>query len=480
MEDVKENFVKTPILPLNTTFLNEKKGSIEPWAFDSKKILDKKAICYFVSTGFFPNDTTYYKEVKVVPPATSFNPGNVDNQRENYWKWHYSPRDISFKQAVEEFAHLFEKITNEQVKGKRVILPLSGGLDSRSQAAALSGHKEVFAYSYQFQGGIKENFYGKEIAKVQKFTYQDFNIQPSYLWSVIEQLADINKCFSEFTHPRQMAVHHLFDQMGDIFYLGHWGDVFFDDMGVPAEMTNDELVKIIYKKIIKKGGLEIGESLWEAWGISGNFEDSLKEMILTSLSEINVDNANARLRAYKSLQWAPRWTSNNLSVFEDKHPLALPYYHEDMCKFICTVPEEYLSARKIQIEYIKIKAPKLARIPWQTYDPCNLYNYDKFNSLSSIMVRSGRKMQNAVRTHLRQKPLILRNWEIQFLGKENENFLKSYLFENESFQDLLPKDLVTNFYNKFNEKDKVWYSHPVSMLLTLSLFSKRHFGSNTI
>ena len=51
-----------------------------------------------------------------------------------------------------------------------------------------------------------------------------------------------------------------------------------------------------------------------------------------------------------------------------------------MCKFIYTVPEEFLSGRKIQIEYIKRKAPQLACIPWQAYD-LDLYSYQQFNTI---------------------------------------------------------------------------------------------------
>ncbi len=475
MSQLKEALIRTPILPLEQTFLNVPENKIVDWVWDSKYSLDYKALCFFVSTGFFSNDTTFYKEVKVLPPATQFEKDDIVGSRKPYWNWHYDPKDISLKQAVEEFGHLFEKISKEQIKNKRVILPISGGLDSRSQATALRDHKNVYAYSYKFKNGINETGYGAAIAKSLNFKYTSFEIQPSYLWQVIEQLADINRCFSEFTHPRQMAIHHLFDNMGDIFFLGHWGDVLFDDMGISSNMSNEELVKIVYKKILKKGGLELGKSLWSIWGLDGTFEEFLQEMIFKNFEEIKIDDANARFRAYKSLQWAPRWTSNNLSVFSDKHPLVLPYYHDDMCKFVCTIPEQHLAGRQIQIEYIKAKTPKLARIPWQAYDPCNLYNYHNFNSIPSYLFRFGRKVNNRIKKIVIKEPLIHRNWEIQFLGKKNDEKLVDYLFNNNSFKELLPENIVERFYRSFKEKDQVWYSHPVSMLLTLSLFSKRQF-----
>ena len=102
----------------------------------------------------------------------------------------------------------------------------------------------------------------------------------------------------------------------------------------------------------------------------------------------------------------------------------IPYYHDEMCNFICTIPEEYLTGRKIQIEYIKRKAPELARIPWQAYD-LDLYNYQHFNTryLPRKVYRYARRM---VRENIFKKSQVIqRNWELQFLGKQNEKHLQS-------------------------------------------------------
>jgi hypothetical protein len=45
--------LKTPIIPGKATFIGEKKA------------LDYEAICVFVATGFFLDDDTYFKKLKV-------------------------------------------------------------------------------------------------------------------------------------------------------------------------------------------------------------------------------------------------------------------------------------------------------------------------------------------------------------------------------------------------------------------------------
>ncbi len=446
--------MRNPIIPLQQQFIG----------IPGERAWDYKAICCFAATGFFLDNDTYYTNQKVVRPAMEY----VDGQEESYFQWHYEPRDITFNQAVEEFAELFEKITKEQLGDKKVILPLSGGLDSRSQAAALKGIRNVQTYSYKFEHSFDETKYGAEIAKRMGWDFREFVIPNGYLWNKIDDLYAINQGYAEFTNPRQMAVVEAYSTMGDIFYLGHGGDLFFDSMGVTDNISFDEQMKSLYKKIIKKGGLELARSLWKYWEIEGNFDDYLYERMKRLLSRIDIDNANTRLRAFKSTYYVPRWTCINLGIFAKYHPLSIPYFDNRMCEWICTVPEKYLAGRQIQIEYMKRKAPELAAIPWQSFDPCNLYNYKDYGKLryqSKVLIG---KVERKLSEILSGKVVTSRNWEIQYLGKENDAHLLENLLSNKG---IAPKEVCEEFYRLFkegNHERKVWYSHPLSILLVLS------------
>jgi hypothetical protein len=453
--------IKTNIIPSKSIYVGE------------KKTLNHKAICVFAATGFFLDQDTYYNELITLKPGYEYeitDDYKTILSQKQYFKWHYTPIEKSFNTIVNEFESLFETIISEQVKDKKVILPLSGGLDSRSQAVALYHLKnKVNSYGYAFQNGHDETKYGKQIAQVCDFPFQDWKVPNGYLWNKIEQLATINQCYSEFTHPRQMAFIEQYANLGDVFSLGHWGDVLFDDMNVPDDLSFQNQVEIIIKKIIKKGGLELAEELWNSWDLDGNFKEYLYNRVEFLLKEINITtNANASIRAFKSLYWAPRWTSTNLSIFESVKPISVPYYDNRMCEFICSIPEKYLAKRQIQIEYIKKRMPQVAKITWQDHRPFNLFNYHYNKNPFNLPFRVFNKLKRT----LLNKKYTQRNWELQFIGKENESKLEQYLFNNESFLNSIDKQLVENFYKKFKTENSVKYSHAVSMLLTLSLFFK--------
>ncbi|HMS32609.1 MAG TPA: asparagine synthase-related protein [Ignavibacteria bacterium] len=455
--------MKTSIIPDKQIFVNSDCGSG----------LNLKAICIFAATGFFLEKDTFYKDLEALQPATDY---VIDENKKiknsvHYWKWHYSPEDITLKKATEEFAHLFEKICSTKLKNMEVILPLSGGLDSRTQAAVLSDNSNVRSYSYKFEDSFDETKYGKMISEVRSFPFKEYIIPRGYLWNVIDKLAAINKCYADFTSPRQMAVIEEISESGNVFFLGHWGDVLFDDMGVKDEISFEEQIIVILKKILKRSGEELAQSLWASWGLEGNFRSYLEERISLLLQEIKIDNANSRIRAFKSMYWAPRWTSANMEIFSAYNPLVLPYYDDEMCKFICRIPEKLLAGRKVQINYIKMKNAELAKIPWQDYDPYNLYDYKNFHNKARLPGRAIRKGKRLINEKIFGKKLNIRNWEIQFTGEDNDKHLKEHLFDNNSFSGLVSPDTVKYFYNGF-KKDPVYYSHSVNMLLTLSMFSQ--------
>lgn len=455
--------IKNPIIPKRQVFAKAKKPHTPNY----------EAICVFAAIGFFLDQDTFWKDEFVLKPATTFHFDDNDlvlKSKKNF-NWYHEPRDISFKAAVDEFTDLFESLIKRQSRDTAVIFPLSGGLDSRTQAVALNQiEAQVQSYSYGFTNGFKEHKIGEQIARICDFKFDSFLIPKGYLWDVIAEMAEINGCYSDFIHPRQMAVIDSLKKMQGQFSLGHWGDVLFD-RGVALKDENQPELDIIYKKLIKKGGLDLASKLWSLWDLDGDFETYLKDRIKTLLDEIDIIHKGAKVRAFKSLYWAPRWTSVSLRFFEAAHPIQLPYYEDEMCRFICEIPEEFLADRKIQIQYIKNRNPNLAKVQWQDHKPFNLYNYKENKFPRNLPYRIANKFKRETKALLGEK-YIQRNWELQFLGAANDENLKRHLYSPD-FKSFLKEDIIDNTYRKFKNDDAVFYSHGVSMLLTLSQWFER-------
>jgi asparagine synthetase B (glutamine-hydrolysing) len=450
--------VKTSIIPSKQTFAK----------VDGEHELNLEAICVFAAIGFFLDKDTYWKDEEILTPGGThtLDSNNKIEDSKPLFEWHYTPREISFKQALDEFSNLFETIVKEQTLNKKVILPLSGGLDSRTQAVALKViGAEVFSYSYQFKGGYNETAIAKKIAEACNFEFKSYEIKSGYLWGSIDELFKLNKGYSDFTAPRQMGIFEEYSKMGEVFSLGHWGDVLFDSMNLPQLSKNEEL-DVIQKKLLKKGGLEFATELWHAWELPGEFESYFKTRIELLLGRIKIEDTNAKLRAFKSRYWAPRWTSINLSIFEAAKPITLPYYDNRMCEFICTIPEEFLKDRKLQIAYIQSKSPELEKIEWQDQRPFNLTNY-KYNKVPyNLPYKISNKLKRELKA-LSGKSYVQRNWELQFLGDKNQLEMKRHLLES-SLKNWIPKSLIFKYYDHFYNQDAEQSAHAMNILLVLS------------
>ena len=452
------------IIPKNTLFIKNSK-IFKNVVHGSE--LDYKSICVWLSTGFFWGNTTFFKDIKVLKPSHSFKNGKEMGPS---WEWYYEPRNISFSNVVDEFIDLFDSVVKDSFKNQKIILPLSGGLDSRTLAIALHRtNKNVESFSYYFDGGHNESYYGKMIADELGYPHSIFKVASGYLWNDLDRISTINGCYSEFTHPRQAAFLDEYQKMGDVFCLGHWGDVLFDNLGLNKTITLNEQIQFLKKLIIKKGGYQLADELWRIWGLEGCFDNYINSQLEYYLSCIKIDNSpNSRLRAFKNLHWAPRWNLVNVGYFTYSKSAIIPYYDNDFCKFICTVPEEFLSSRKIQIEYIKRLSPSLAKQTWQEHRPFNLYNYQYDRFPYNIPYR----VYDKIRRTIKVNKYVNMNWELQFLGKKNKQFVFDNLLGSKVIENIVPEEIIRKYFNYFYENDAKTYSHPISMLLTLNQFQK--------
>lgn len=453
-----------PIIPSKQLFAKQKATA---------HTLHSEAICVFIATGFFMGEDTYWRDILCLSPAHKheLDENGYLIKSTPTFEWHYNPRDISFEKALKEYVTLFTEIIKDQIGNEDVILPLSGGLDSRSQALILKNMtNKVHAFSYSFQNGFREDKIAEKIARNCGFEFDSYTIEPSYLWEVVDDLAKINGCYSEFTHPRQMAVLPELKRMEGIFSLGHWGDVLFDQ-GVSEGVKDSDIITYLFKNMVKPKGMELADKLWKVWDLEGDFKSYLIGRIENALGTIQIDNLSAKVRAFKTSQWAHRWTTTNLSVFEAAHPITLPYYDDRMCEFICGIPEEYLANRQLQIAHLK-QDESLANITWQDQRPFHLNNYSYNRAPYNLGYRVFNKLKRT-KQHLLGSPYIQRNWELQFLGKKNEQKLDTYLFDD-TFNQWIPKTLIKKFYHEFKHGNAVSTAHAISMLLTLSLWHKQN------
>ena len=443
-------------------------GSFSPAvAALTPRTLDVEALAGFFSFGFFAAERTHYKEVQIIRPAAHLvidDSGHITLQ-ERTWQWRYQPDPRrSFDQAVDEFAGLFHQVIRDQAAGRSVAFPISGGLDSRSTIAALPAAAEDsqhWCYSYGFSPDSVETRIAGKIAAARRLPYQAYTVAP-YLFDALPMVMDSVEGFQDITQARQAFVADDLAAHADYVMAAHWGDVWLDDMGL-KDHPSVNFLEFAASKFHKSADW-LTRHIIQPLAPKLDVPAFLRETLHAETQRLGqIDDADFRLKALKTELWSFRWTTASLRMYQPGAFPLLPFYDPRLVDFSCTVPTDYVAGRRLQVDYLKRYAPDLARIPWQVYD-ANLYWYRWFNSLL-LPKRALKKFARKVRG----KPILQRNWEVQFLSPGGrENLERSLLTDGLKAHTLVSREDINALLRAFYAAPAPAEAYSLSMLLTFS------------
>lgn len=451
-------------------------------AVASKRQLDWVGLTGFFAFGFFPGDRTFFTDVRILRPASHyvFDGHGRLLKHERYWHWWHEPdRRRSYDDTVVEFAEVFHAVLDDITKLGRVAVPISGGLDSRSTVAAITRPERqlppdlhLWAYSYGYSDDSIEIRIARQVAAARNLPFKAYTIQP-YLFDQIEQVLAWTEGFQDITQCRQAFVRDEIAAHADYLIAALWGDVWLDDMGLVdkaenierGEQKNDWLIDFAVHKMEKRGRKWLIEHLCQPHLGGEKVETLLREIVREEMTSVqHIQDPDFQVKAFKTEQWSFRWSLPAIRVFQSAAVPRLVFYDTRLADFFCTVPSEYVSGRRLQIDYLKRFAPDLARITWQVYDT-NLYRYQHFNT----WLLPKRALKKVWRI-LTGKKIIERNWEVQFLCPSGRAGLEQWLLRpglrlHEFVSPKAIRQLLDEFYKAPLENGR---GYTVSMLLTFS------------
>lgn len=445
--------------------------------------LDWEGLTSFFSMGFFLADRTHLKDVRQQRPATHLvldgNGRRISEQR--YWHWHYEPdRARSYEDTVAEFAMRFEAVMAEQTAAGLMSLPISGGLDSRSTVAALTGPgrstERLRAYTYGYAPDSVEIEIGRQIARARELPFQAFVIEP-YLWQRLPFLVETVEGFAEVTVTRQTAVVDRLAALSNAHVAAHWGDVYLDDMGLVndgAEALDDRAVMHhALHKVRRPGRFWLLDNICRQQTGGQSPDDLLETLFAPEFAAYDhIEDPDFRVKAFKTDFWSARWTMTGLRVFQAAAIPRLPFYDTRLTDWFLSVPSDFVAGRRLQIEYLRRFAPDLARIPWQQSgrDLFQTGTPDPF----AVVGRARRK----ARRMLIGKQILERNFEVQFLNPRGQAGLQTWLLEpGLRLHDYVAKPAISGlleaFYRDPLGEKRGW---TVAMLLTFSAWLELSYG----
>jgi asparagine synthase (glutamine-hydrolysing) len=452
---------------VGTRFIDLAAGSSNP--------LDWQGIVGFLGFGFFPGDRTYREGVRIMRPASHyvFDAELQFRSVDRYWNWTHTPNQRrTYDETVGAFAECFDQAVIERLERGRVAVPISGGLDSRSTVTVVGDQawrSNLWCYTYGYSDDSVESAIGRQVAACRRLPCESLTIGP-YLFENSSDVLSGVEGFQDVTQSRQAAVTREIAANAEFVMAAHWGDVWLDDMGVAEKLTapNDaELAQYAHGKIKKRGSDWLLEHVGTKSLPVAERSDLLRQFVRDELTRIpNFEDADFRVKAFKTEQWSFRWTTASLRAYHAGAFPRLPFYDHRIADFFSTVPTQSVANRRLQIDYLKRCAPDLAGVTWQEHGR-NLFDYERPDRFSVV-----KRAWNKAASVATRRPMTQRNWEVQFGGAAGRAGIAHWLQRrglrlHEHVDPSHIDKLITTFYAR-RPDGPIGYT--VSMLVTFSMW----------
>ncbi len=179
-----------------------------------KKKIDHHGIAELFSFGHLFGNKTLFEGIFLLPPATILKYNQNTFQKTEYWSYSYT-EDVYCKQSIRkqkdnELREKLEQILiqasqRQSGNANKILLPLSGGLDSRYVAALY--HRIGLRNLLSFTMGPDESedqLYGEQVARALEFPHFKFDIHPEKVWDAASRFSYYSDAMSFISGPLQI------------------------------------------------------------------------------------------------------------------------------------------------------------------------------------------------------------------------------------------------------------------------------------
>ncbi len=444
---------------------------------DFKGHIDEQSLADFLYLGFVLEDRTFFKEIKLLPAASVLTLKNGTLSINKYWDYSFHQRSRqqnSEAEYLEEFYQKFQKAVERRIRSKSdLILPISGGLDSRTIAgmisrAGFSGKVHTFSYGHNYCYDV---VYGKKIAKALGYQHTFLPISTDYLARYAEKFVSLTGGTINCLNSHMMLFLDVFQEHESLNVItGFLGDV------LTGTNFNEKWMKMNEDEIILKTFEIPVEHLNDLkYCLNKDLYERIINVTIPTIKKyfhrINADDLFYKAHYLTLSQRQRRYVTFNIFCFEPLGTVLSPFTDNDFVDFILDIPKEHLMEQNLYKKMIVKYFPEVASVPWnRTKLPLNAsrlrkglrWRWERLNRNQFARATIGRKHAKMNDNYLNTAETI-RTGSRDFVIRN----IKDNPFLSEYFNmDRVHQMLEDHMSGKADEYSKI------TMLLTLSLWHK--------
>lgn len=321
--------------------------------------LDNQAELEFLLTGYVTGPVTLFSGIRQLQAGEFLLVKNGDVKVDRYFRFfHHSPylESLLFEEFDEVIHNAFERFA-KWAGGRLIVIPVSGGHDSRLVATILKmlNYNNLLVFSYG-KAGNKEAEISQQVAKALGIR-----------WEFIEYTQDLWRNW--FQSDQRKAYYRMADGLSSIPHLQDWPAVLeMQKRGYlprecvfapghtvtmalkdrPLRSKPKSVTDAIYKKHY---------SLWPKMEISQEARNQLLNKIWDNICDLPMNSKNwgvDYLEAWELQERQVKFIVNSVRVYDYfGYDWYLPLWDSELIEFWRRVPTQFRIGKKLLVSYVK-------------------------------------------------------------------------------------------------------------------------------
>lgn len=346
--------------------------------------IDPAGLASMLSFGFHLGDLTLLKGVRCLPNARNlqYRAGMDALTLDAYWSYPYGeqePWEGTEAELGEALHDRLKRALKRRMNGaSKILLPISGGLDSRTMAGLLanSGFSgEVLAYSYG-QASSRDVRYGRAIARKLGYRHVTIPTPGDFVTRHLNEAAWVfdAEWSAELNWGPRFS--HLHPSLGDtkdhLVLSGMFGDLILGEGAFVGEyrrlcgdepQATDRLMEAFFNCNQEYRPLTETCTLFEEPAADEAYE-RLQEIVRNTLLPLSSQRPFFALNRSEFLNRQRRHTATVAQSVEYDRRAITPFLDRDVVDFAARIPYDHLSGKILYKHMIRDHLPAVAAIPY--------------------------------------------------------------------------------------------------------------------
>jgi asparagine synthase (glutamine-hydrolysing) len=411
---------------------------------------------------------TFIEDIKSLPPATCL---EYENGKLTFYKTrplirNIQPLSLGEQDAIKKWVDLLQEAVKKRLVGKeRIVLQLSGGLDSRAIACAVNRTHRPFLALTRGRPGDLDLERGKAIAEKLGLVHYPMELSNKTLIEYIEGIVWRTECQTSFEHSRSIVNHRFLKEIADFIVSGQFGDISSGGHIQPymfKSCSREEFKRRVFQRYsvsLDKLKRIFSESFLQ------QYYPAVQEQFLKSFDDIdeedNVDCYQIWDQRERQANFILRAGNVDSHIFESIYPFLDWNYME----FLNSLPVHWLMEQSMYKAVIYHLGPEIRGVP-SANDGLFVQRTVFRNKLNALLRKKYRYLKNHARLFRAKRPVPI---QVSFYRREPrlkmiiQNYLDGEYFESFIFN----RAAISTILNEESNSSRQWDS----LLYTLASFA---------